>query len=49
MDRLLVVDSGVGLSVAPVRHQVGRRSTTVLVVSLEKKESVGVDIVAIAD
>lgn len=50
VDRLLVVDNGVGLSVAPVRHQVGRRSTTVLVVSLEKKKkSVGVDIVAIAD
>lgn len=49
VDRLLVVDNGVGLSVAPVRHQVGRRSTTVLLVSLEKKKSVGVDIVAIAD
>lgn len=30
-------------------HQLGRRATEVLVVSLEKKKSVGVDIVAIAD
>lgn len=28
----------VDLSVAPVKHQVGRRSTTVLAVSLEKNE-----------